>query len=220
MSGLAENELTQAGWVAWAKRGGGVVLLILVVVGIVFLAKELGAPSSPHQKKMAKIRIVPETPPPPPPKEEKPPPPKEVKETKIEPPKEQPPTPQEAAPLKMEGQGSDNGLAGLAAGAVRSDYIGQKIGDGNRFAGYLGLVQQELNRALQKIDKLRAADYRVIVRLWITPDGAVSRAELASSSGNQDVDERLQKALAQLSPLRERPPEDMPQPVKVRLTSR
>ena len=221
MSGLAEDELTQAGWVVWAKRGGGVALLILVLAGVAFLAKELSAPSSAQQKKMAKIRIVPDTPPPPPPKEEKKPePPKEVKENKLEPPKEQPPTPQEAEQLKMEGQGSDNGLAGLAAGTVRSDYIGQKLGEGNRFSGYLGLVQQELNRALQKIEKLRTADYRVIVRLWITPDGTVSRAELASSSGSQELDERLQKILAQLPPLRERPPADMPQPVKVRLTSR
>lgn len=219
MSGLAESELDQAPWVVWAKRGGGSAMIVLAIAGIWFLAKNLATPMSAPQKQMAKIRIVPETPPPPPPKEEKRPEPKEVKENKVEQQKEQP-KPMEAEALKMEGQGSDRGLAGVAAGSVSNDYIGQKIGDGNRYASYLGLIQIELNRALQKIEKLRTAEYRVIVRVWLSPDGTVTKAELASSSGNPDVDERLRSALAQLPPLREQPPEGMPQPVRVRLTSR
>jgi periplasmic protein TonB len=219
MSGLAETELDQAGWVIWAKRGGGAVLMLLLVVGIWFVAKTLSAPSTPHQRQIAKIRIVPDTPPPPPPPKEEKPQPKEVKETKIEQPKDQP-KPMEAEPLKMEGQGSDKGLAGVAAGTVSSDYIGQKLGDGNRYARYMATIQLELNRALQKVDKLRSADYRVIVHLWLNPDGTVTKAELADSTGNADLDERMRKVLAQLPPMRERPPEDMPQPVRVRLTSR
>jgi len=221
MSGLAESELGRAPWVVWGKRGGGGALLVLTLIGVWFLAKELAHPTGSQLKHMAKIRIVPETPPPPPPvPEKKPEPPKEIKETKLEPPKEQQPKPQEAEPLKMEGQGSDKGLAGLAAGTVRNDYIGQKLGDGSRFAAYLGLVQQELNRALQKVDKLRSADYRVVVRVWLSSEGAITRADLVTSAGSAELDDRLRAILAQLPPLRERPPEDMPQPVKVRLTSR
>lgn len=223
MSGLAEEELEQSLATIWAKRGGAALLLALMLLGVVHLARELAAPAATQQKQMAKIRIVPETPPPPPPpkEEKKPEPPKEVKENRVEPPKEQPPQPQEAQPLKMEGQGSDTGLAGLQAGAVQNDYIGQKLGDGgNRFSSYLGMLQQELNRALQKVDQLRTADYRVVVRVWVGADGSVSRAELAGSTGNADIDERLRQALAVVPPLRERPPDGMPQPVRLRLTSR
>lgn len=221
MSGLAEEELEQAPWIVWAKRVGIALALLVVGVGVVILGRELSTPMGPKQKQMAKIRIVPDAPPPPPPpKEEKrPDPPKEAKEIKVEQPKEA--TPQEAEQLKMEGQGSDSGLAGLAAGSVRSEYDGQKIGgDGNRFAWFKGVLQSQIQSALQKNDKLRTSDYRIVVRLWLATDGSVSRSELAGSTGNSDLDDRLRMALSQLPPLTERPPEGLPQPVTMRLTSR
>jgi protein TonB len=220
MSGLAEDEIQQAPWIIWAKRGGGAVLGLVMLFGVIYLGKELSAPASQKQKQVAKIKIVPDTPPPPPPPEIKRPEPKEVKEAKVEQPKPQP-APQDTEQIKMEGKGSDNGLAGVAAGTVRSDYVGGNIGDGgSRFQGYLGNLQIELNRALQKMDKLRLTDYRIVVRVWLSADGMVSRAELVGSTGNADIDERIQTALSQLPPLRERPPEGLPQPIRVRLTSR
>lgn len=220
MSGLAEDEVEQAPWVVWAKRGGGATLLIAAVVGLVLLAQQLSIKPGPQQKQMAKIRIVPETPPPPPPPKEEPKrePPKDLKEVKVEQPKQAPPALSEQ--LKMEGEGSDKGLAGLIAGSVTKDYAGGPLGDGSRFAWYGDLMQQEVRRVLAKNPKLRSGDYVVVVRIWVTPEGRVSRVELASGSGQGEVDDMIRSALADLPPMRERPPGDMPWPVKLRVTSR
>jgi protein TonB len=220
MSGLAEDEVEQAAWVVWAKRGGGALLLIAAVVGLVLLGQQLSTKPGAQQKQMAKIRIVPETPPPPPPPKEEPKrePPKDVKEVKVEQPKQAPPAPSEQ--LKMEGEGSDKGISGLIAGSVTRDYAGGPLGNGSRFAWYGDLMQQEVRQVLAKNAKLRSGDYAVVVRIWVTPEGRVSRVELVSGSGRGDVDEMIRAALADLPPMRERPPEDMPWPVKLRVTSR
>jgi TonB family protein len=219
VSGLAEEEVEQAAWVVWARRVGGALLLVVALGGVVLLARELGSSPGPQQRQMAKIRIVPETPPPPPPPREEPKrePPKDVKEVKVEQPRQAPPAPTEQ--LKMEGEASDNGVAGLIAGSVTRDYAGGPLG-GSRFAWYGDLMQQEVRQVLAKNPKLRSGDYTVVVKIWVTSEGRVSRVELVSGSGKGDTDDLIRAALAELPPMRERPPEDMPWPVKLRVTSR
>lgn len=226
MSGLAEEEVEQAPWIVWAKRAGIAVLLLAVGAGVVWLGRGLSTPAGPQQRQMAKIRIVPDTPPPPPPpqKEEKrPEPPKDAREARVEQPRE--PTPQqEPEQLKMEGPGSADGLAGVAAGTVNNEYSGQVIGGGNgggsRFAWFKGVLQSQIQSALQRNEDLRKNDFRIVVRIWLSADGSVSRSELVGSTGDREVDNRVRTALAQLPPLSERPPEGLPQPVTMRLISR
>jgi protein TonB len=182
---------------------------------------------------MAKITIVPNTPPPPPPppKEEKrPEPPKESpKDIKIEQPKQEQQQPQQAEQLKMEGQGSDTGLAGLAAGAVSQEYAGQKIGgDGTlggtsnrmQFSVFTNALQRHLQEQLARNRKLRDADYRLVVKVWLDRGGGIERVEVANSSGNREMDEAIRTALADISAMRQTPPEDLPQPVRVRIANR
>jgi protein TonB len=227
MSGLAEDEVEQAAWVVWAKRGGGLLLLLAVIAGVVLLARQMSKSTSAPQRQTARIAIVPNTPPPPPP-----PPKEEKKVEQKENPKQvdadrpKPVAQQPDEQIKMEGAGSDTGLAGIGAGKVTSDYSGQKIGGGggdaagSRFAWYKAVVQQMVQTALQKNNKLRSTNYRVIVKIWLGADGVVSRAELSDSTGNPDMDERLRTALSQLPPFGERPPEGLPQPITMRLTTR
>jgi protein TonB len=218
MSGLAEEDVVKKAWVVWARRGAGAVMFLAVGVGVVLVARALSSPIGPQQRQMAKIRIVPDTPPPPPPpKEEKRPEPKDRKELKVDQPKQQP---MQAQPLKMEGDASDKGMAGVAGGTVDNEYNGQKIGDDGVLNWFKTVLQRYVQAALQNDAKLRKDDYRVVIRLWLAPDGAVSRAELVSSTGNSDTDERLRAGLATLPPLAERPPEGLPQPVTMRVTSR
>jgi TonB family protein len=103
---------------------------------------------------------------------------------------------------------------------VSKDYVGQPAGGGNRFAWYGDLLLQEVKQLLAKNPKLRVGEYRVVVSVWITPEGRVSRTELAGSSGNGDIDALLRASLAELPPLRERPPEGLPWPIRLRVTSR
>jgi protein TonB len=226
MSGLAEDEFERAPWVIWARRGGTLLLFLALIAGVVLLARQMMKQTTAPQRQTARIAIVPNTPPPPPPpKEEKKPEQREnPKQADVDRPK---PVAQPAdEQVKMEGAASDTGLAGIGAGKVTNDYAGQKIGGaagdgaGSRFAWYKTVVQQMVQAALQKNTRLRSTNYRVIVKIWLGPDGVVSRAELSDTTGNADMDERLRTALSQLPPFGERPPDGLPQPITMRLTTR
>ena len=233
MSGLAEEEVDRSPAVLWLKRGLGLLLGLALLAGLWFVLKDLIKGTKGPVRQVARIRIVPNTPPPPPPppKEERPPePPKESpKEVKIEQPKqEQQPQPQQAEQLKMEGQGSDTGLAGLAAGAVKQEYAGQKIGgDGSvggsnrmQFSVFTSSLQRHLQEQLARNRKLRDADYRMVVKVWLDRGGRIERVEVAKSSGSEEMDASIRTALADISAMHQAPPDDLPQPVRVRIANR
>jgi outer membrane biosynthesis protein TonB len=55
----------------------------------------------------------------------------------------------------------------------------------------------------------------------VGPDGRITRTELSSGSGKPGVDQALRQALPKLHlGLAKPPPDNFPQPVKIRLTSR
>lgn len=234
MSGLAEEEVDDSPAQLWLKRIGGAVLVVAAVAGGWFVVKDLIKPTKAPARQVARITIVPDTPPPPPPppKEEKrPEPPKESpKEVKIEQPKqEQQPQPQQAEQLKMEGQGSDSGLAGLASGTVNQEYAGQKIGgDGTvgggpnrlQYSVFTNALQRHLQEQLARNRKLRDADYRMVVKVWLGKGGNIERVEIANSTGNPDMDDTIRMALADVAAIRQSPPDDLPQPVRVRIANR
>lgn len=195
----------------------GIALLALIGWGISGLLDS--KPSKP--RKPPTLTLIPDRPPPPPPpKEEKPPPPKEVKEAKIEPPKMEAPQPAQNEPLKMEGAAGD-GDGPFAAGSVSSDYVGGKVGMGGMQQGlYASRLQRHLQEQLSRNRRLREADYRIVVRLWLRQDGSIERAELGQSTGSESVDGLLRQALMQMPPIREAPPENVPQPWRIRITSR
>lgn len=218
--GLAEEELEGRGLKFWLMRGLGAVAGIVLLVAAVIVMKDIVSSATAPARQVARIALVPDTPPPPPPpppKQEKPEAPKEQKQVQETPKPQEAPQPSEQ--LKMEGQGSDSGLAGLQAGAVTQEYKGA-IGGTPAYASYGALVQREIQQFLQKAPKLRGVDYRVMVRLWLSPAGEVTRVEIAGSSGSGDVDEMLKTSLAGLPALKDRPPADMPLPIRLRLTSR
>lgn len=173
-------------------------------------------------KKPPKISLLPDKPPPPPPppkEEKKPEPPKaEQKEMKVEPPRE--PTPQaQNEPLKMEGAAGD-GPSAFAAGSVSKEYVGGTVGGRLGQSLFADRLQRHLSAELNRNRKLRESDYRVVVKLWLSRDGAIQRAELAQSTGNATLDELLNQALTEAKAMPEAPPENMPQPIRIRVTAR
>ena len=65
------------------------------------------------------------------------------------------------------------------------------------------------------------SDYKVLIEVWVDADGRISRSELVGGSGKDDIDQVLRKALIRLrTEIGKPPPENMPQPVKIRLVSR
>lgn len=179
------------------------------------------------------IAVLRPPPPPPPPKPEEKPPEPEIKkeEVKLPDPEPEPQQAQDDQPppgpdLGVDADGSGAGdsfnLVGKKGGQDITT-LGQGGGGGvNRaqFALFTNLVQAHFQEELSKNRRLRSADYRVVLRVWFTPDGRVSRTELAGSSGDGEIDQAIRTTLADGAPLGQPPPPDMPQPLKLRLTSR
>jgi protein TonB len=203
----------------------GVVLAIVIAIVIYWMQGLFEKPAQ-TKKQIQQISIVQPPPPPPPPPEIKPPPPPEVKEEKIEEPEPEPETPEPEAPPAGEDLGVD---AEGGAGGDSFGLVGKKGGrgliggggGGNAFIFYGQQMQREVSDALQRSlgDAARAKKYSVIASLWISPNGALSRAELNGGSGDAAVDAALREALASLRLHLQAPPPGMPQPVKIRIRS-
>jgi periplasmic protein TonB len=168
------------------------------------------SPGAAHQ--VARIALLPDTPPPPPPPPPERPkiePKNEIRQQIDRPKQETPPEPQQ---LKMEGQAGE-GPSPFTSGEVKNDYIGGDIGNG-RFAPYAGRVAQLVQDALTK-RRVKIANARML--LWLGSDGAVERFEI--SGAGPDTERELRAALADLGRLPERPPQDMPMPVGLEITT-
>lgn len=233
MSALAEDSM------AGTTTGERVWIVLAVVIGAMcavglacWLYTVLSKPSAPVRQ-VTKISIIPDTPPPPPPppKEEKrPEPPKEQKEVKVEQPKPIEAPPQQAEQLKMEGAAGD-GPSPFAAGSVTNEYrggdVGTKLGGSGdarpnaaAFRFYTSALLSHVQRQLAQNKEVKLLDYAVEVKVWVAGDGRIERAELVESTGEQDVDAALTRALSQLTAFQTRPPAGMPQPVRVLVKNR
>ena len=217
----------------WLRRWPvllGIVLSLLVLIAIWVLKDKFQKP--PQTKKVVQqITMIQPPPPPPPPPEVKPPEP-EVEE-KIEEPEPEPepePAPEEAEPAPAgEELGLDaDGTAGADGFGLAARKGGQSIlgggGGGNAVIFYGGQVKRQIEDGLQSLladTPAGHASYSVLVHVWVSADGRISRSELMDSSGDAAVDQALRDALPRLPPsVGKPPPPNMQQPVKFRLRSR
>ncbi len=219
---------------AWLRRTPvlvGIGLVLLVLVGIWLLKDKFQKP--PQTKKVVQqiTMVQPPPPPPPPPPEQKPPEPEEVKEEKIEEPEPEPepePTPEQANEPPAEELGLDaDGAAGSDGFGLAAHKGGRSIlggGGGNAIIWYGGQIKRHVEDGLQRLltdTPAMNAAYTVIVNVWVGADGNISRCELAGGSDKPAVDQSIRDALPRLrASIGKAPPENMPQPIKIRLTSR
>lgn len=208
-------------WVPWL--GGGVILVAFC--GMVYaLVSSLGGTAPPPQPKVQQISIVQPPPPPPPPPEIEPRPPEEEKVEVPEPEPEPEPVAEDQSdePPPGEDLGLDaDGVAGSDGFGLRAKKGGRGLiggGDANRW--YAGVVQTDLQRLLAGIDDLRRGRYSVIVRIWVDEDGRVTKSELVGSSGDGELDAAIRRALDSDTRLSQAPPSELPQPIKLRISSR
>jgi protein TonB len=192
---------------------GGTFLLI-VVVGVVILIKNfMENPDKPNTRRVQQISIIkPAEPPPPPPPEEKPP---EVKEeVKLD----EPPPPQqaEAAPPGNGMATSPDGDSSFGPGGGNGDV---KLPDSSLYRQYLSGLQKTIRDELSRNGILRKGEYKAVVALWIAKNGSVEKFELLSSSGEPEVDAAMKKVLSLIKHFEE-PRAEMPQPIKLRISSR
>ncbi len=204
-------------------------LLIFMGVAIFLLKDIIFGDKSSKKRVIHEIALI--KPPPPPKPEEKPPEP-EIKKEEVKlpepeaPPPEQPENASEDEPasenlgLDADGQaGSDSFGLGANKGG-RAIIAGKSSGGGNRFAWYDGLVQKTIQDVLDRSKDLDKQNYKVIVKIWLNPDGSVERFDLANSSGNPDVDKSIKIALSEVRRVGEPLPDGLAQPIKLRITSR
>jgi len=210
--------------------------LAMWVVALVFPISLAGCDNQPERpRKQQVVKLLPDTPPPPPPPpkpEDRPPPKPEDKPQPQDAPKPvDAPTPQA---LKIdEAPGAGPG-GGLTSGAVTQDYTDQKIGQGTTIGGtsidtttnrlaansYANAITRALNEYLARDRDVKRLDYKVQVEIWLSPSGALQRAELLGSTGDAQTDEALRSALARYPGTGTPLPAKMPQPVRLQVSNR
>jgi len=215
----------------WPVRIGIGLALVAFVGVLAWGALALMKDSKPSKKMLVQISLLrpPPPPPPPPPPEQKPPEPEVKEELKVPEPEKPPEQAKDEAPPPGEqlgldanasGSGDSFGLAARKGGRDITTLGAPSGGGRDQTAWFAGMVQSHLQAQLYKEDKLRRADYRVQLRMWFTPDGRIERFELIDSTGNKEVDEQIKLTLHNMPPLKQPPPADLQQPVKLRITSR
>jgi len=194
----------------WLQRIGITAVLVVLAGAVVWGGMNLSKGPAGPKRQVARIMVLPDTPPPPPPPEEKRPPPKdEQPRQQMQTPKQE--TPPEPQQLKMEGQAGE-GPSAFAAGEVKQDYIGGEIGNGSRYAAYVGRVEQRIQLELTR-HKVHANSVKVF--LWLAPDGSIQRYTV--EGGDADTEKSVRLALADLNRLDEAPLADMPMPIGLRV---
>ena len=203
----------------WLRRIALGVGLLLVLGAIGLALKSLMTGGTNPKKVATTIKIMPDTPPPPPPPPKEPPK-DQPKEVKVEQPRPQETPQPPAEALKMEGAAGDS-PSPFQAGTVTNEYKGgTTIGGKDQFAWFTGLLKGQIENALAKEKELAKGDYRLVIKVWIARSGKIERFELEESSGNMQTDGLIKTALNDIAPLSEPPPENMPQPVRLRITAR
>lgn len=182
-----------------------------------------------HAKRIVQHVTLIAPPPPPPPPEKKPPEP-EPREEPIEPPepRERPvKAPEEAEKPAEERLGLDaEGDAGGDPFGLEARRGGRALlsrSPGSSILWFKGRIESGVESRMQSLlasTAARKSDYSVTLDIWVDGNGRIVRAELSSASGKPEMDAALRNALSRLDLVVDRPPENMPQPVKIRLISK
>jgi TonB family protein len=208
----------------------GIVFSLAIVSAIYLLMHTFQKP--PHLKKIVQQLTMIQTPPlPPPPPLEQTPQAPELKEEQLEaeiPEKEPEPAPKQvdAPPAGELGLDAD-GVAGADGFGLAGHKGGQSILGGNGGSAmmwYGGQIKDQLEDGLQNLladTPATRSGYNVLIEVWVGADGRINRCELTGGSGQAAVDQEIRNALVKLKlDVGKPPPENMPQPVKIRLISK
>ncbi len=199
--------------------GGGLVLAAAVCVWL--LKGYLDAVPPATKKVVQEIQVIrppppPETPPPPPPPEEELDVQDPLPEDQPEPTPSDEPPPGEQLGVDAEGTGAGDGF-GLVGRKGGRDLLAT---GGSAFTWYAGLVKDRIIDALEDEQAARRGSYSVMVKVWVRPDGTVTQARLATSTGDTDRDRIIENALQRLGSIGQAPPPNLPQPINLRIVSR
>jgi protein TonB len=202
------------------------ILLVLVVSlaggGVYWMVRSFLNAAPPATKKLVQeIHVI--RPPPPPPDEPPPPPPPPEEKVDVHQPDPEPdPTPSNDPPPSQQlGLDTEGGAGGDAFGLV-GNKGGRDIlaSGGSAFNWYGGLVKNEILEHLQSGKDGPVGSCSVDVQVWVRADGSIERTRTAQSSGDRACEKAIETKLPSTPAVSQGPPSGMPQPIKVRITSR
>jgi periplasmic protein TonB len=211
----------------WITRMAIALLILAILTGIGYGIKKLLGGGPTHKKQITTVKLLPDTPPPPPPPPPKEPPKETPKEQPKEAPKEPEPKPAETPPaetLKMEGAAGD-GPSPFQSGAVNNEYKGGAVATigsdgGVKFRWYAGLVKSQIERAIERDKKLTQGQYKIVVSVWLKPNGQFERLSVDQSDTTPEIEQGIREALNDLPAMQDSPPENMPMPIRLRISAK
>ena len=195
----------------------GIAAAVIAIVGIIafLIVRSMGDAGQTTKKMIQQVQIIR----PPPPPETPPPPPPEPEKVDVQEPDEPEP---DLADADQPPPGDQLGLdAEGVAGGDGFGLLGRKggrdlLGSGSDGYGWYGqILKADLIDRLAEFRDIRRDRYSIEVRIWLSPDGDVQRFKVVNSTGNPQLDRDLLTALGTLDRVSERPPEGLPQPVRL-----
>jgi periplasmic protein TonB len=201
----------------------GCVIAIVLVGGFVsFVRMMMGSKTGKTLRQVQMVQIIP--PPPPPPPDQPPPPPPEKVEQPLpkdepEPPPDQPQQAPADQPLGLDAEGAAGSDAfGLAARHGGSDLVG---GTGTApFAWYTTRLTDAIRERLSSVECAKSAKGSLSFHLLLEASGKIRQVQLATTTGNQKVDQCIDAALTSMPPMNDPLPPGMPEQVNVKVVSR
>ncbi|MGQ9861612.1 MAG: energy transducer TonB [Thiobacillaceae bacterium] len=214
----------------------GGLFMLLFTAGVVLMVQSFiekgDKPERPRVQHISLVKPPPPSEPPKPPEPEKLEEQQNREEVKLE---EAQPAPEQAqdqaeddgpprgVQLGVDAEGVAGGDAfGLAARKGGRDIttLGTGGGGGDRQAWYARQIARHFEEGLRRAKGLNGNAYNVLLNVWFDDAGRVRQVRLALGSGDVEVDRLIQEEIHNLPPLRESLPEDLPQPVRIRVRSR
>jgi protein TonB len=203
------------------SRLGGGLFALLLIAGFVWFVRAMMHSTTGNQSRVVQtIQVI--RPPPPPPPDQPPPPPPEKTEQPL--PKDEPePAPDNTPapadqPLGLDAEGAAGGDSfGLAARRGGSDLVG---GTGSApFAYYTNRIADAVREHLSSTSCTKAAKGSLSISLLLDPDGKFKQVQLATTTGNRQVDQCIDAALASMRGISDPAPPGMPEKVILRIVA-
>jgi protein TonB len=204
----------------YLTRLGGAVFGLLLIVGFVWFVRTMMAGKTAKPGRQVQIVQIIRPPPPPPPPDQPPPPPEKVdeplpKDTPEPKPDDEPPP---AEPMGLDAQGTAGEDAfGLAARHGGSDLVGGH--GGAAFAWYTNRIKDAVQERLSSDAGIGSKKFSLSLRVWVEADGRM-KLKLVTTTGDRQLDQRIESALSSMTQLGEAPPLEMPQPINLKIVSR
>ena len=125
-------------------------------------------------------------------------------------------TPDLGTSLTGNGPPDGFGLNGSGSGT----HLGGGSASRSKWGWYASQVQSRIQQALQQNRKTRTASMNLNVRVWADPNGRISRAQLAGSTGDLSLDNALRDEVLTGLQLPDAPPAGMPAPITLHVSAR